>query len=138
MQVGVVEDMRARMAHFRRAPAGPRQAVEIALDFGRRIRLGAQGHQIELVLMRHMRLQAFRRLARIARADRAAIDFAQHTLGHGFLALHFDVLEHICLEADRHIALLSRPVQGAGEAIHHLIIILALKNRLHHLIAPLD
>ena len=137
MQIGIVEDMRARMAHFRRAPARPRQAVEIALDFCRRIRLGAQRHQIKLILMRHMRLQAFRRLTRIARADRAAIDFTQDAFGNGFLALHLNALENLPLEADRHIALFGCLIERACKPIERFIIILALKNRLHHLIAPL-
>ncbi len=66
MKVGVVELMGARMTIFRRAPAGPRQAVVIASDLGRRILRRPQRHQVKLFLMLHVGLQALRRLAAIA------------------------------------------------------------------------
>ena len=56
MQVGVVERVRAGMPQLRRAPARPWQPVVVAADAGNILRR-AQRHQIELLLVRHVRLQ---------------------------------------------------------------------------------
>ena len=79
VQVGVVERVRPGMPDLRRAPARPRQAVIVAADLGL-VGLGAQRHQVELVLVLHVRLQPLRRLAGIAGRESAAVDFAQQRL----------------------------------------------------------
>ena len=73
---GVVEDRRARMAHLRRAPARPRQAVVVAADVGARWP-ARKRHDVELALVLHVRLEPLGRLAAVAGRPAAAIDLAQ-------------------------------------------------------------
>src|SRR6266478_7615721 len=64
-QVGVVEDRSPGMPQFRSSPARPRQAVVIAADLGIVLRR-SEGHQVEFMLIAHMRLEPLGRLAAIA------------------------------------------------------------------------
>src|SRR5699024_2770825 len=59
----VIEDMRPRMPELGIAPAGPGQAVGVALD---RLGQAAQRPAVELFLMLHVQLEAFRALAGVA------------------------------------------------------------------------
>src|SRR5215813_15571497 len=61
MQVGIVEGVGPRVLELRRAPAGPRQAVVVALA---RPVAGPQRHQIEVLLVGHVQLEALGRLDR--------------------------------------------------------------------------
>src|SRR6185436_6090550 len=79
VEVGVVERMRTGVAQLRRAPAWPRQAVIVAADL-RQVLRRAQRHQVELVLVLHVRLEALRRLAAVAGRPAAAVDLAQEVL----------------------------------------------------------
>ena len=126
VKVGVVERMRSRMLDLRRAPARPRQAVIVAADF-RLVGLGAQGHQVELALVLHVRLQPLRRLAGIAGRESAAVDFAQQVFRRRPLVLDLDVLEHPVGETE----LLRQPVDD-------LVIVLRFEDRLDDLLAPLQ
>ncbi len=110
----------------RRAPARPRQAVVVAADL-RLVGLGAQRHQVELVLVAHMRLQPLRRLAGIAGREAAAVDLAQQILRRRPLVFHLDVLEHLVGEAE-----LLR------QAIDDLVVVLRFEDRLDDLLAPLQ
>ena len=110
----------------RRAPARPRQAVVVAADL-RLVGLGAQRHQVELVLVLHVRLQPLRRLAGIAGGEAAAVDLAQQILRRRPLVLDLDVLEHLVGEAE-----LLR------QAIDDLVVVLRFEDRLDDLLAPLQ
>ena len=112
------------MLELRRAPARPRQAVVVALVRAGR---GLLREHVEVVLVRHVRLQALRRLAAVAGRPAAAVDLAQDVLGHRQVVLDLDVLEHLVGEAEL-----------LGEEIHHLVVVLRLEDRLDDLLAPLD
>ena len=113
------------MPDLRRAPARPRQTVVVAADL--RIVLGrAQRHQIELLLVPHVRLQPLRRLAGVAGAPASAIYFAQDVLGHRTVAFDLDVLEHQVGEAEL-----------LGHQIQNLIVVLGLEARRNDRLAPL-
>ena len=112
------------MLELRRAPARPRQAVIVAL--GRAV-LRPQRDQVEVLLVRHVQLQALRRLAAIAGRPAAAVDLAQDVLGHRHVVLDLDVLEHPVGEAEL-----------LGQQIHDLVVVLGLEDRLDDLLAPLQ
>ena len=114
------------MPDLRRAPARPGQTVEVAANL--RIVLGrAQRHQIELVLVLHVRLQPLRRLAGVAGAPASAIHFAQDVLGHRTVAFDLDVLEHLVGEAEL-----------LGHQIKNLIVVLGLEAWRDDRLAPLQ
>ena len=104
------------MFELRFAPARPRQSVVIALAwaFG-----GAQRNQIEILLVRHVQLDALGRLAGIAGTPAAAVYLAQNVFGNGPIAFDGDVLEHRVGEAEllRH-------------EIDDLVVVLGLEQRL--------
>ena len=87
------------MADLRLAPARPGQAVVVAADL-RVVLRRAQRHEVELVLVLHMRLEALRRLPAIAGRPAAAVDLAQDVLGHRLSSVDLDVLEHPLGEAE--------------------------------------
>ena len=122
-EVCIVEQRRAGMFDLGRAPARPRQAVVVALVRALRRPLG---EHVEVGLVRHMRLDALRRLAAVAGRPAAAIHFAENVLGDRQVVLDLDVLEHLVGKA----ALL-------GDAVHDLEIVLGFENRLDDLFAPL-
>ena len=95
-EVGVVEQRRTGMPDLGRAPAWPRQAVVVALVRARRRPLG---EHVEVGLIRHVRLDALRRLAAVAGRPAAAIHFAKNVLGDRQIVLDLDVLEHLVGEA---------------------------------------
>ena len=118
------------MFELRRAPARPRKAVIIARHHAR-IRRRPQRHQVELVLVRHMRLQPLRTLTGVAGGPSAAVDLLKDGFRrrlHRELALHHLVgFEHFLAEA-----------QLLGQAVDHRIVVVALEDRLDHFLAPLD
>ena len=115
---GVVEQRRARMLDFRRAPARPGQTVIVAADLGR-ILGRAHADQIERGLVLHVRLEPLRRLAAIAGREAAAVHFPQHVLGRNFGAFDLDVLEHLVGEAEL-----------LGQKIDNLAVVLRFEDRL--------
>ena len=125
-QIGVVEHGRAGVLEFRRSPARPRQAVNFAADF-RIVLRRAQRDDIELGLISHVRFEPLGRLAAIAGRPAAAIDLAQDVLGRDRSVLDLDVLEHLVGEAEL-----------AGKQVHHVVVVLALEDRLDDLLAPLQ
>src|SRR5262245_60613567 len=124
MQVGIVEGVGPRVLELRRAPAGPRQAVVVALA---RPVAGPQRHQIEVLLVGHVQLEALGRLPAIARRPATAVDFTQNVLGGGYVVFDLDVLEHLVGEAELH-----------RQAIHDFVIVFGFENRLDDLLAPLQ
>src|SRR5262249_23973971 len=72
-QVGVVQDGAAGVFQLARAPARPRQAVNIAAHL-RIVLWRAQRHHVEFGLVAHMRLEPLGRLAAIAGRPAATID----------------------------------------------------------------
>ena len=89
--------------------------------------VGPLREHVEVVLVRHVRLQALRRLAAVAGRPAAAVDLAQDVLGHGQIVLDLDVLEHLVGEAEL-----------LGQEIHDLVVVLRFEDRLDDLLAPLD
>jgi hypothetical protein len=123
-KVGVVEQRRARVLEFRRAPAWPRQTVIVAFvrTGGRLLRA-----HVEIALVRHVRLQALGRLSAVARRPAATIDLAQQVFRYRNVVLDLDVLEHLLGVAELF-----------GEEVHHLVVVFRLEDRLDDLFAPLD
>src|SRR5689334_12608455 len=114
------------MSDLRRAPARPGQTVIVATDL--RIVLGrAQGYQIELVLVLHVRLEAFRRLSGVAGAPASSIHFAQDVFGDRTVAFNLNVLEHEVGES-----------KLLGHQIKDLIVVLGLEARRNDRFAPLQ
>ena len=99
MQIGIVEQRRAGMPDFGRAPARPGQAVIVTADF-RIVLRRPHGHQIELGLVLHVRLEAFRRLTAIAGRPAAAVHLAKHILCFRQIVLDLDVFEHLVGESE--------------------------------------
>ena len=97
VQIGIVERVGSGMLEFRRTPARPWQAVVVALA---RPILGAQRDKVEVLLVRHVQLQALRRLTAVARRPATAIDLAQDVLRDRQVVLHLDVLEHLVAKAE--------------------------------------
>ena len=112
------------MLDLRRAPARPRQTVIVALVRASFVR--ALRHQVEVRLVRHVRLEPLRRLAAVAGRPAAAVHFAQDVLGDRHIVLDLDVLEHLVGEAEL-----------LGEQVHDLEIVLQFEDRLDDLLAPL-
>ena len=114
------------MAQFRSAPARPGQAVIVSADV-RQILRGAKRHDVELVLVFHVRFQPFGRLPAISGRPATAIDLAQNILRRRDAILDPDVLEHQIGEAETR----SQQVNG-------LVVALGFERRLHDLLAPLQ
>src|SRR5689334_21419795 len=113
------------MSDLRRAPARPGQTVIVATDL--RIVLGrAKSYQVELVLVLHVRLEAFRRLAGVAGAPASSIHFAQDVFGDWPVAFNLDVLEHEVSES-----------KLLGHQVKYLIVVLGLEPRRNDRFAPL-
>src|SRR5262249_46371846 len=77
VQMRVVEQRRARMFDLGRAPAGPWQSVIVALTRPRR---SQHGEEVEILLVRHVELEALRRLSAVAGRPAAAVHFAKDVL----------------------------------------------------------
>ena len=111
------------MLDLRRSPAWPGQAVVLALD---RTAHPQRRGAVELVLMLHVQLQAFGRLAGIADCPGAAVDLAKDVFRHRYTVLDTDVLEQLVGEAEL-----------LGEEIGDLVVRLRLEDRVDHLFPPL-
>src|SRR3546814_10116692 len=114
------------MADLRLAPAGPGQAVIVAADLRVFLRC-AQGDQVELGLVAHVRLQALGRLSAIAGRPAPAVHLPQDILGYRPISLDRHVLEHPVGETE----LLRQQIED-------LIIVLLLEARLDDPLAPLQ
>jgi hypothetical protein len=101
-EIGVVEDMRAGMAHLAACPSTARAGRNSRRRYRRALR-GAQRHDVELVLVRHMQLQPLGRLAGIAGRPAAAVDLAQQGFGRRLVPIlplkTILMLEHLAGEA---------------------------------------
>src|SRR5258705_9832224 len=91
VQVRVVERMGAGMLVFRRAPAWPWQPVVITPG-GAVLRL--QCDEVEVLLVRHVELEALRRLTAITGRPPPSVDLAQDFFGHRHVVFDLYVLEH--------------------------------------------
>ena len=120
----VVQDRRARVLHFRRAPARPRQAVIVALA---RPRLGQQGGRVEGVLVVHVQLEPLRRAAAVADGPAGAVNFTQDVFDHRLVVHHRDVLAQFAGKAE-----------FFGEQVDDFLVRLAFEQRQNHPLAPLD
>ena len=114
------------MPDLRRAPARPGQPVVVATNL-RIVLWRAQRHQVELVLVPHMRLKPFRRLTGVASAPASAIHFSQDVFGHWSIAFDLDVLEHQVGET-----------KLLGYQIEDLIVVLGFEARRDDRLGPLQ
>src|SRR5262249_30861912 len=112
------------MLYLRCPPARPRQAIIVTLA---RPVLCPQRDEVEILLVRHMELKTFGRLAAITGRPAAAVDLAQDVLGRWPIAFDLDVLEQHFSEAEL-----------LGYQIEHLVVVFRLEARRHDLFAPLQ
>jgi hypothetical protein len=74
-----------------------------------------------------MRLEPLGRLTAVAGRPAAAVYLAQDIFGRHCAVFDFDILEHLLGEAEL-----------PGQHVHYVVVVLALEDRLHDLLAPLE
>ncbi|EWH03777.1 hypothetical protein Q427_01370 [Halomonas sp. BC04] len=112
------------MGELRRAPAGPGQAIVVAIG---RAAFGAQVLETEGVPVLLVSLETLRTLAGVTHGPHATVDFAKDIFDQRFLAVDLDMAGELVGEAEL-----------LGEQVHDLMVGTGFEQRLDDLVTPLQ